>query len=420
MKTVIIFLIFAISLNAQNNFSKYFNNKTLRLDFYHTGNANHETISFDELIEEPFWGGSQTNLIDTFYFGNYYLKVFSKKGKLIYSRGFSTLFKEWQSTEEAKHTVRTFPGVVTFPFPKDSVIVEIDKRDSLNIFYSLFKYVINPNSYFIKKDNRHKSKSFKVQYSGNYNKKLDIVFISEGYKKSEMNKFKDDCKKYASYLFDCSPFKENKNKINIWGVEAISDSSGADIPEKNIWKSTALNSSYYTFNSERYLMTIDYKTVRDYAANVPYDQIYILVNSNKYGGGAIYNFYSLGITGNKNSEQVFVHEFGHGLAGLADEYVDLSTFENFYPKGVEPWEPNITTLVHFDKKWKDLVSPSTPIPTPATTKYKNVIGVFEGAGYVPKGVYRSTENSIMRAFSSNEFNKVSKRAIQRIIDFYSK
>lgn len=419
MKKILIYIFIAISVNAQTNFSKYFNNKTLRLDFYHTGNSKHETISFDELIEEPFWGGSQINLIDTFYFGNYYLNVFSKEGKLIYSHGFSTLFKEWQNTNEAKQTERTFPGVVTFPFPKDTVIVEIDKRDSLNVFYSSFKYVVNPKSYFIKKDNRHKSKSFKVQYSGDYNNKLDIVFIPEGYKISEMNKFKDDCKKYASYLFDYSPFKENKNKINIWGVEAVSDSSGADIPAENVWKSTALNSSYYTFDSERYLMTIDYKTVRDYAANVPYDRIYILVNSNKYGGGAIYNFYSLGITGNKSSQQVFVHEFGHGLAGLADEYVDLSTFDNFYPKGVEPWEPNITTLVHFDKKWKDLVNTSTPIPTPDTDKYKNTIGVFEGAGYVPKGVYRSTENSIMRAFSSNEFNEVSKRAIQRIIDFYS-
>lgn len=420
MKTILLFFIFTISVSAQTGFSKYFNNKTLRLDFYQTGNSKKEIISLDELIEEPFWGGSKTNLVDTFYYGNYYLKVFSSKSKLIYSRGFSTLFKEWQSTEEAKHIKRTFPGVVTFPFPKDSITVEIDKRDSLNIFYSLFKYSINPKNYFIKKENRHKAKSFKVHYSGNPNKKLDIVFIAEGYKKSEMNKFENDCKKYAGYLFDYSPFKENENKINIWGVEAVSDSSGADIPADNLWKSTALNSSYYTFDSERYLMTIDYKTVRDYAANVPYDQIYILVNSNKYGGGAIYNFYSLGITGNKSSKQVFVHEFGHGLAGLADEYVDLSTFENFYPKGVEPWEPNITTLVHFDKKWKNLVSPSTPIPTPAIEKYKNTIGVFEGAGYVPKGVYRSTMNSIMRTFSSNKFNKVSKRAIQKIIDFYSK
>ncbi len=419
MKTIFIFLIFTFSLNAQTNYSKYFSNKTLRLDFYHSGNSKTESITFDELIEEPFWGGSKTNLIDTFYFGNYYLKVFNKTGKLVYSRGFSTLFKEWQSTEEAKHTNRTFTGVVTFPYPKDTVTIEIDKRDSLNVFHSKFVYVVNPKSYFIKKENRHKTKSFKVRYSGDYNKKLDIAFIAEGYKKSEMDKFKNDCDKYAAYLFEYSPFKENKNKINIWGVGAVSDSSGADIPAESVWKSTALNSSYYTFDSERYLMTIDYKTVRDYAANVPYDQIYILVNSNKYGGGAIYNFYSLGITGNKSSKKVFVHEFGHGLAGLADEYVDLSTFDNFYPKDVEPWEPNITTLVHFDKKWKNLVNPLTPIPTPASDKYKNTIGVFEGAGYVPKGVYRSTINSIMRAFNSNKFNKVSKRAIQRIIDFYS-
>jgi len=418
----IISLIFLCStiIFSQINFEEYFTNETLRLDFYHTGNNDNEIISFEKLVKEQFWAGSKKNLIDTFNYGNYMLKVYDEaENKLIYSRGFSTLFQEWQTTEEAKNLWRSFEGSVIIPFPKKNIKVEILRRNKKNIFEKKFEYVINPENYFIIKEKLKPYKNFKVHYSGEPTKKLDIVFIPEGYTESEMGKFKNDCKRFADYLFEYSPFSENKDKINIWGVEAPSAQSGTDIPGKEIWISTLLNSRFYTFDSERYLMTTDYFSVRDVAANAPYDQIFILVNTSKYGGGGIYNFYNITASDNERSKQIFIHEFGHGLAGLGDEYGDDNTYQEFYPLDVEPWEPNLTTLINFESKWKDLIEPDVPIPTPNDKKYKNKIGVFEGGGYVSKGVYRPSINSIMNSFSSNEFNEVCKRVLQNIINFYS-
>lgn len=401
-------------------FDDYFIDATLRLDFYHTGNKDTEAISFEKLVEEGQWSGSKNNLIDNFHYGNYYVKVFDlSTSKEIYSRGFSTLYQEWQTTKEAKTVTRSFPGSILIPFPKSKIKVEIYRRDRRNSFEKKFEKEIDPKNYFILKEKIRPYKNFKIHYSGDSSTKLDIVFIPEGYSKEEMEKFYKDSERFAGYLFDYSPFKENKDNINIWGVEAPSKETGTDIPAKNIWQQTLLNSRFYTFDSERYLMTTDYFTVRDVAANAPYDQIFIMVNTSKYGGGAIYNFYSMTCVDNIVANKIFVHEFAHGLAGLADEYGNDNTYHDMYPLDVEPWEPNLTTLVNFNSKWKDLIEPETPIPTPVEEKYKNKIGVFEGGGYVAKGVYRPTVNSIMNSFQSNEFNQVCKDVLQKIISFYS-
>ncbi|MCX7876341.1 MAG: IgA Peptidase M64 [Melioribacteraceae bacterium] len=420
MKKIIIALLFTSSLFAQIKFDEYFENKTLRFDFFHTGNRFNETISFDRLIEEGEWSGNPKNLIDPFNYGYYLLKVFSvKDNKLIYSKGFSTLYQEWQTTEESKNVTKSFSGSVLIPYPKEKIKLEIDRRDKKNIFQKIFEMEINPQNYFIVKEKIAPYKSFKVHYSGESSKKLDLVFIPEGYSKDEMKKFEDDCKRFTTYLFEYSPFKENKDKINVWGVEAPSTESGTDIPGQNIWKQTLLNSNFYTFDSERYLMTNDFHQVRNVAANVPYDQIYILVNTEKYGGGAIYNFYSMTSAYDKRANQIFIHELGHGLAGLGDEYGYDNTYQDMYPPDVEPWEPNLTTLVNFETKWKHLVKKDTPVPTPNDEKYKNEIGVFEGGGYVAKGVYRPTSNSIMNSFTSNEFNEVCKEVLLKFIKYYS-
>lgn len=419
-KFLFLFVFTFISVNAQVDFNDYFLDKTLRLDFYHYGNSNTETFTFDELIEEPYWGGSKVNLVDTFNYGYYMMKVYDDStNQLIYSRGFSTLFQEWQTTEEAKHIYRTYPGSVVFPYPKAKVKVEIYRRDKMNVFQKKFEYVVDPESYFIKKERKMVFDNFKVHYAGDPSQKLDIVLIPEGYTKEEMDDFKKECKIFADFLFEYSPFKENEDNINVWGIEGFSKDSGVDIPGEHVWKNTLLNSNYYTFDSERYLMTVDFQSVRDVAANAPYDQIYILANSDKYGGGAIYNFYSLTAVKNVKAKQVFIHELGHGLAGLADEYGYDDTYQDMYPEGVEPWEVNITTLVDFDSKWKSLVDKDTPIPTPQDSAYYGKLGAFEGAGYVGKGVYRPTYNSIMRAFDSNEFNIVCKEALDKVIKFYA-
>jgi len=422
MKTIILFLFASITLFPQVNFNKYFFNKTLRVDYFHTGDSLHDSYSIDELKEEPYWGGSKTNLVDTFNYGKCEVKVFDQQdNKLIYSRTYSTLFDEWQTTDEARHTTKTFSETVIMPFPKEKIRIEFYSRDRQNILYKKFVYPVDPDNYFISPERHLEYPSFEVIHNGDPAVKVDIVMLPEGYTKDEMEKFREDCRKFADDLFAVSPYSENKDKFNVWGVEAPSPEAGTDIPADGIWKKTLLNTTFYTFDLERYLMTPDYKSVRDLAANAPYDQIYILVNSDKYGGGAIYNYYSVCASGNRFSEYVFSHEFGHGFAFLADEYYTSDVaYNDFYPLDVEPLEPNITTLVDFGSKWKDMVDKDTPIPTPDILKYKNKVGVFEGGGYAVKGIYRPMEDCSMKSASVNNFCPVCRRAIQQMIDFYTK
>ena len=421
-KYIPLFVLFISFLSfAQIKFDDYFLNKSLRIDYYHFGNADSDSYAIDELIEEPYWGGSKTNLLDIFNYGKYIVKVFDAgSDSLIFSKTYSTLFSEWQTVDEAKKITKGFSEAVVIPYPKKKIRVEFYSRDKENNPVKKLVYNIDPSDYFIKKDNRNKYPVFDVLNNGDPAVKVDIVMIPDGYTKDEMDQFKKDCEKFANYLFNTSPYKENKDKFNIRGVEAPSEESGTDIPADNVWKNTLLNTSFYTFDLERYLMTDDYKTVCDVAANAPYDQIYIIVNSDKYGGGAIYNYYSLCIHQSRFEEYIFTHEFGHGFAGLADEYSSDVTYENFYPLDVEPLEPNLTTLVNFKSKWKDMVNDTIPIPTPNDSKYKNVVGAFEGGGYTSKGIYRPSLDCTMRSLSVNKFCPVCKRAIQEMIDFYSK
>lgn len=419
--SVFYFFLFTVTSFAQINFDDYFNDKTLRLDYHHTGNHEEDYYSFDELIEEPFWAGSKVNLLDKFDFGNYkFVVIDQKSGSPIYSRTYSTLFAEWQTTDEAKQTYRTFSETVVFPFPKNKAIVEFYGRDDKNKLVKKFEYEVDPQDYFIKKERPMKFETMKVMYNGDPATKVDVAFIPEGYTEEEMELFKQDCEKFAGYFFNAAPFRENKNNFNIWAVLAPSKESGTDIPAENKWKNTLVNSRFYTFDLERYLMTSDNKTLRDVASNVPYDQIYIIVNSDKYGGGAIYNHYSVCVNKNIYEEYVFTHEFGHGFAFLADEYYTSDVaYNDYYPLDVEPLERNITTLVNFNSKWKNLVEETTPVPTPATDEFKDKVGAFEGGGYVEKGVYRPMQDCSMKSISIDNFCPVCKKAIQDMIDFFT-
>lgn len=422
MKYLLIVFFSTSLIFAQINFDDYFTNKTLRFDYYRTGNDSSELLSFDEMYEGNEWYGSKTNLIDNLGYGKYLFKVFDQKtNKLIFSKGYCTLFGEWQTTLEAQKTNKSFSESVSFPMPKDSFRVEFYTRNKNNVFVKNFEYVSSPQNYFIKKSGKYNFNKFSVHESGNINNNLDILFIAEGYTKDELNKFREDCKTFANYLFTFEPFDKLKDKINIWGVESYSEESGTDIPGNNIWKNTIVNSTFYTFDSERYLMTYDFKAVSDVAFNLPHDQIVILVNTEKYGGGGIYNYYLTIAASNPKADKIFIHEFGHALAGLGDEYYTSDVaYDGFYPLDVEPWEANLTTLVNFDSKWKNLLSKDTPIPTPNEEAYKNILGVFEGGGYIPKGIYRPSYDSIMKTLSSNSFNLPSLNAIKKVIEYYSK
>lgn len=418
---ILLTLVVTVSAYGQIDFEKYFHDKTLRLDYYHAGDAVSDEYFFDELIEEPFWGGSKKKMTDPFEYGKYKFEVYdAEHGELIYSRTYSTLFSEWQTTEEAKQTRKAFTESVVFPYPKNKCRVVFYSRSKKNELIKKFEIAVDPNSYFVKKENRLKFDNFKVHYSGPSEKKVDIVIIPEGYTKDQMDLFKADCEKFTGYLFNSSPYKERKESFNIWGVDAPAPETGTDIPGDNIWKKTHGNTTFFTFDVERYLMTGDYKSIRDLAANAPYDQIYILVNTNKYGGGAIYNFYSVAVNKNPREEYVFVHEFGHGFSFLADEYYDSETaYQDFYPLDIEPLEPNLTTLVDFESKWENMLTKDAPIPTPNEKKYKDVVGVFEGGGYVTKGVYRPMLDCSMKSASVDNYCPVCRDAITRMIDFYS-
>ena len=264
MRILSFIILFTSIIYPQIKFDDFFLDKALRIDYYHTGNSKQELYSIDELKEEPFWGGSKVNLIDKFNYGKYKVMVYDESSnRLIYSRTYATLFSEWLTTDEAKITTKTFSETVIIPYPKNSVKVEFYSRDKRNELHKKFEYVINPDDYFISEERSNRYKNFEVLHSGSPAVKVDIVIIPDGYTEDETEKFKDDCDKFAGYLFGSSPFRENKEKFNIWGVIAPSENSGTDIPADNIWKSTAVGTSFYTFDTDRYLMTIDNKKLSD-------------------------------------------------------------------------------------------------------------------------------------------------------------
>lgn len=419
MKSLLFILCLFASMQVFASFDDWFVNKTLRIDYYHSGNFHDESYSIDEVKIEPYWGGTFTKLIDNTGYGFFRFQVYDvKSNTLIYSRGFCSLFDEWRFTNEAKQTTRSFSESVVMPFPKQDVRVEFESLKQ-GKFVKKFEYIVKIKDYFISPERSMEFPVYKALTSGEPSKNVDIVILPEGYTATEMDKFKADVDLFVGELFKFAPYDQNKDKFTVSAVLAPSAESGTDIPAENIWKHTILNSSFFTFDSERYLMTYDNKSVRNLAANAPYDQIYILVNSSKYGGGAIFNLYSTSVNSNSQSAKIFVHEFGHAFAGLADEYDDGSTtYNDMYSLNTEPWEPNITTLVDFDSKWKGMLAPGTPIPSQAEKSVYMQLGVYEGAGYVSQGIYRPVPDCLMRSFAGNKFCPVCTAAIQKMIDFY--
>lgn len=423
MKTItsLIFFLFAFEATAQVDFEKYFTEKVLRFDFFLAGNCNETVVYPAGMKEEPVFAGSRKNLIDPFDYGNFKYEVInSADSTVIYSRGFCTLFQEWQTTEEAKRIDRNFYEVATMPFPKNKICFVLSKREPNGSFSILYQTEIDPSDFYIRKEKSVNATVTKIHGEGDPSTCVDMAFIAEGYTVNELGKFRQDVKKMADVLFSEPPFCDYRDKINIWAVEAVSLESGTDIPGDNIYNNTVLNSSFYTFGTDRYLTTQDIKAVNDYAAVAPHDNIIVLINSEKYGGGGVYNYYSGTTVGHVLSPKVFIHEFGHGFAGLADEYYSSEVaYDEFYPLDVEPWEPNITTLVNFDSKWKSMISKEIPIPTPAEEKFSNTTGLFEGGGYSAKGIFRPEMDCRMKSNGPKGYCSVCREAVRKMIEFYT-
>ncbi len=403
------------------NFDQYFAPGMLRIDYTMAGDDKSETIYLEKMKKDPVWGGPTRTLIDPFDAGTYRYSAYdSATGMLIYSRGFCNLFQEWQGTPEAKKIKRSFQQCATMPFPKNAIRFEIDKRNySDGKFSQIFSTYINPNDYFIYRDTPVSYPFVKFHDSGDPARAVDIAFIAEGYTQAEMSKFLEDAKRIGNYFLSVTPYNDYAGRINMYAIEAPSPQSGVDIPGTGTYVSTNIHSTFYTFDMDRYLTCSETWAVYDIAANVPYDAIFILVNSKRYGGGGFFNHMGEGTVDNPLSNIVAIHEFGHAFAGLADEYYTSEvTYSDFYHLKVEPWEPNITTNVNFSSKWKSLVQPGTPIPTPREEKYKDVVGMFEGGGYCAKGIYSPMEDCRMKSNEAPGFCPVCRDRIRKMIEFY--
>lgn len=404
---VTLFLCITTFVNAQVDYDRYFTDKVLRFDFMLSGNSTTTQLFPIRFVEEPYYAGSRTNLIDIFGYGSFCYELFDSNNRLIFSKGFCTLYQEWQTTAEAKKMDRTFHEVAIMPYPKEKMQFVLSERKRNGSFEKIYETVIDPNDYMITHETPIAVPYSQIVNSGDPAKCVDIVFLAEGYTIDEMDKFKNDVKTMADILISEKPFSEYKDKINIWAVESPSQESGCDIPGDGIYKNTIFNSTFYTFDIDRYLTTFDIETVNDYAGVAPHDNIVILVNTSKYGGG-VYNYYSITSADNAYSKKVFVHEIGHSFAGLADEYYTSDVaYQDYYPFDVEPWEANITTRVHFETKWEDMINDNI-----------EGVGLVEGGGYSAKGIFRAREDCTMRSNSNVGFCPVCSRAISKMIDFY--
>ena len=421
-------------------FDDDFEDATLRLDYVFCGDNAHQAIYFQQALKTSAWAGRRNNLSAPLLEGNGQIRVLDPEtGKCLYANSFSTLFQEWRVEEEATRVQKAFENCFQVPFPKRPVDIEIFLLDTHRKQSSYLKHRIDPADILIRKVADNGYSSTVVWQGGSLAETIDIVVVSDGYTASEKAKFYRDAEHVAKALFRHEPFATHRNKFSVRAVFAPSLDSGASIPRQGDWKRTVADSHFDTFYSDRYLTTSAQQKVYDLIGTVPFEHIVVLVNTDKYGGGGIYNSLTIMNSDHPTFNAVMVHEFGHAFGGLGDEYAYGQQVETPYPADTEPWEPNITTLHDFASKWQDMLPKGTPIPTEPddldkqdvrriwntfTQEQKDQLnlklGVYEGAGYQMKGVYRPVQECRMRINECEEFCPVCSRAIVRMIEYYTR
>ena len=462
------------------DFDTLFTGKTLRFDWFHSGTATEEHASPDKVRLEGDWPGSRTHLVDDSNLGEYRFRVentgdsdtASSLSSLlahhtIWSRGFSSIFGEWSTTGEAKKGWRTFHESQRFPEPKGLVRLVLERRGHDGNFREIHSEYLDPESRFVDRSPiTRRGEVVPIFENGDPAKKVDLLVLADGYTPAEQQKFLDDAKRLVGVMFDTEPYKTRKSDFNVRALLLPAAESGISNPRKGIWHDAPLGCSFNAFDTDRYVLTFENEKLRDAAAQAPYDALILLFNDRKYGGGGIFNLWATCAADSEPAPYVFVHEFGHSFAGLADEYYSSQVaYEDLSLKGVEPWEPNVTALLDPAKlKWKDLVAAATPLPTPwdqagydeidlayqaqrkkmidekaseeatealmretkATTgprlaaeKFAGKTGAFEGAMYEAKGLYRPEADCIMFTRNPKSFCKVCARAIDRVISMYA-
>lgn len=438
---------------------------TMRLDYVHTGSATEEHFALDGVVREGAWPGPLDRWIDESNLGPYYFEVIDHaSNRRIYSRGFASIFGEWQTTDEAKQVSRAFEESVRFPYPASPVQVVIKKRGPRNEFREVWSVLIDPADQAIDRSGPPKLNVWAVVENGPPRDKVDLLLLGDGYTAAEMDKWHRDARRMADTLFAASPFKEHRQDFNVWAIDTPADESGVSRPSDGVYRRSPVRATYDAFGSERYVLTFDNKRLREIASAAPYEFIEIIVNDRKYGGGGIFNLYATVAADNAFTPYVFVHEFGHHFAGLADEYYTSDVAYGTPTERPEPWEPNATADPRASK-WKDLFSPGIELPTPwpkeqfeemerltqkrrreiraqhrpeeemealfreererstkllASGPNAGKVGAFEGAMYEARGYYRPQQDCIMFTRDEVGFCAVCRRAIERVIGMYAK
>ena len=403
-------LAFTCMTTSAQDFDNYFTGQTLRIDYTFSGNASRQDIYVDKLNVSPKWFGKRKRLAELPVEGNGQITVRDHRtGLAIYRNSFSTLFQEWLSYDEAKTIKKSFENVFLVPMPKDTVDITVDLRNNRRQIMATLTHTVAPNDILIRHIGEQNLTPYvTLQQAADTSRCIHIAYVAEGYQEQEMQTFIDDANIAMEALFAHEPFKSLRNRFHIVAVKSPSKDSGTSEPGNGIWKQTALGSHFNTFYSDRYLTTLNLKALHDCLAGIPYEHIIVLVNTDKYGGGGILNSYNLSMTHHRMFKPVVVHEFGHSFAGLADEYAYEQEAIPMYPADVEPWEPNITTQVNFNAKWKNMVGKV------------DGVGLYEGAGYSLKGVYRPEQDCRMRTNENPTFCHVCEKFIRKMIDFYTK
>jgi hypothetical protein len=443
--------------------------RTFRLDYFHTGTATEERFSPDRVAVEPLtWPGNPSQPADTTNLGKYFFEVIDRAtNRVVYSRGFASIFGEWETTGEARQTNRTFHESLRFPQPTGPVQVVVKKRDARNAFREVWSTLVDPADAFVDRSAPPAAGALiELSRSGDPATKVDVLILGDGYTAGERGKFERDARRLVDILFATSPFKERRADFNVWGLCPAAAESGISRPSTGVWRRPPAGSTYDAFGSERYVLTFDNRAFRDLASQAPYEFVEILVNGQTYGGGGIFNLYATVAADSAWAPYIFVHEFGHHFAGLADEYYTSEVAYEAAAVRVEPWEPNATALLDPSAlKWKDLVTAGTPVPTPwqkeafethsreVQAKRRAIraanrpeaemdalfraqqaedvrllragphgaaVGAFEGAMYEASGYYRPQADCIMFTRDEVPFCAVCRRALERVIDLYAK
>lgn len=433
--------------------------RTMRLSYTHAGTASSEQFAFEGLALEGPWAGNPARPIDDTNLGKYLFEVRDlKTNRVLYSRGFCSIYGEWETTGEAQRQARAFRESLRFPAPAGVAQVVIKKRDRENLFREVWTVKVDPADRTIDRS-KVAGKAWAVIENGPPASKVDLLLIGDGYTAAEMEKWHKDARRLAETLFAVEPFKSRRTAFNVWAVDVAAEESGVARPSEGVYRRSPLRAAYDAFGSERYVLTFDDERLREAAAAAPYDFIEIVVNGRKYGGGGIHNLYATVASDNQWTPYVFVHEFGHHFAGLADEYYTSDVAYLSSTERLEPWEPNVTADAK-SPKWRDLIRPGMALPSPwpkeefeamqkASQEQRRRIraesrpeqemealfqrelersaallgkapgvGAFEGALYEPKGYYRAEADCIMFT-RSQRFCAACRRAIERVIEMYT-